>query len=577
MAQKKIGQILKEMNLLTEGDIQEALGIQRRQGGLIGRILVDLKVVSDGDVMLALAKQSNMKFVDLKKLDIPIELLDIVSEAQAASYRVIPIAFDHNKKFLTLAMEDPSNIAVFDELKFALDDKVGGGLRIQGALATSDNIDDALEQYYGIGRLKPIEENLLGGDDDDDTPEPTRKDVSRVAVDRDDPNAPAVVKLLNFLFATAIRDHAADIHLEPFEEEFKVRYRVDGALLQMESPPKNLAAPLISRVKVLSKLDIAETRLPQDGRIELAIGGRTVDIRVSTLPTMFGESCVMRILDRSNVSLDLNNLGLRRQDQDLIEGLISKPNGVVLVTGPTGSGKTTTLYSCLNKVNSIDLKIITTEDPVEYDLAGIMQCQVNDDVGLTYARALRSILRQDPDVILVGEIRDKETANIAVEAALTGHLVLSTLHTNDAPSTVTRLLDIGIEDFLVAATVEAIIAQRLVRKICTSCRDYYAPEDEHLFELRLKREEVGDKKFAYGKGCDKCNHTGYKGREALFEFMILNENLKRLVLDGASTSQLRDEAARQGMRSLRQSGILSITDHRTTIEEVMRETLALEF
>jgi type IV pilus assembly protein PilB len=297
---------------------------------------------------------------------------------------------------------------------------------------------------------------------------------------------------------------------------------------------------------------------------------------VSTLPTMFGESCVMRILDRSNVSLDLNNLGLRQADKELIEALISKPNGIVLVTGPTGSGKTTTLYSCLNKINTIDLKIITTEDPVEYDLAGIMQCQVNEDVGLSYAAALRSILRQDPDVILVGEIRDKETATIAVEASLTGHLVLSTLHTNDAPSTVTRMIDIGIEDFLVAATLEAIIAQRLVRKIDSNCKEMYTPEPEHLFELGLKPEQVGNKKFAFGKGCAKCNQTGYKGREALFEFMIMTESIKQLILDGGSTGALRTQARATGMRTLRESGVLSILEGRTTIEEVMRETLSVE-
>jgi len=572
MAQKKLGQILKEMELVFEGDIQEALAIQRKKGGLIGRILVENGVIKEGDVMLGLAKQNGMDFIDLDKLEVPIELLDFVTEAQAASYRVVPIKFNADKRTLMVALEDPGNIAIFDELRFALEGKVAGGLRIVGALATKEAIDRALKRYYNIGDMKAIAEHLSGGMDDAD--DIGAKD--RVHVDRDDANAPAVVKLLNFLLATAIRDHAADIHLEPFEDEFRVRYRVDGALLQMESPPRELAAPLISRVKVISKLDIAETRLPQDGRIELSIGGRKVDLRVSTLPTMFGESCVMRILDRSNVSLNLNNLGLRTQDQELIEGLISKPNGIVLVTGPTGSGKTTTLYSCLNKINAIDIKIITTEDPVEYDLAGIMQCQVNEEVGLGYAAALRSILRQDPDVILVGEIRDKPTAQIAVEASLTGHLVLSTLHTNDAPSTVTRMIDIGIEDFLVAATLEAVIAQRLVRKIDPNCKEFFTPEPEHLFELQLKPEMIGGKKFAYGRGCEKCNRTGYKGREALFEFMLITDSVKQLILNSASTGELRNQARSQGMRTLRESGVLSILEGRTTIEEVLRETLSLE-
>jgi type IV pilus assembly protein PilB len=392
----------------------------------------------------------------------------------------------------------------------------------------------------------------------------------------EDPDAPAVVKLLNFLLATAIRDRSSDIHLEPFEEKFQVRYRVDGALLAMENPPKELASALISRIKVLSKLDISETRMPQDGRIELVIEGRSVDLRVSTLPTMFGESCVMRILDRSNVSLDLDNLGMRQDDNEMVKALIGKPNGVVLVTGPTGSGKTTTLYSCLNYMNKPDLKIITTEDPVEYDLPGVMQCQVNEDVGLSYGNALRSILRQDPDMILVGEIRDKETGAIAVEASLTGHLVLSTLHTNDAPSAVTRMLDLGLESFLIAATLEAVIAQRLVRKICAHCKEFYPPEPEHAMELGLRPEALTGKKFAFGKGCSRCNNTGYKGRMALYEMFRINDEIKQMIMDGAQVSALREAGRRHGMRTLRESGLLAIYDCGTSIEEVMRETLVLE-
>jgi type IV pilus assembly protein PilB len=327
---------------------------------------------------------------------------------------------------------------------------------------------------------------------------------------------------------------------------------------------------------VLSKLDIAETRMPQDGRIELMIEGRSVDLRVSTLPTMFGESCVMRILDRDNVSLELDNLGMRPEENEMIKALVAKPNGIVLVTGPTGSGKTTTLYSCLNFMNTPDLKIITTEDPVEYDLPGVMQCQVNEDVGLTYGTALRSILRQDPDMILVGEIRDRDTGGIAVEAALTGHLVLSTLHTNDAPSATTRLLDLGLESFLIAATMEAIVAQRLVRKICPSCKEYFEPEQEHCMELGLRPEAIAGKKFAFGRGCSRCNNTGYRGRMALYEMFRVNDEIKQMIMDNVNVSTLREAGKRHGMRTLRESGLLAIFDCSTTVEEVLRETMILE-
>lgn len=570
-SQKKLGQILKEMELLTEGDIQEALARQRKEGSLIGKILIDMGVTAEGDITMALALQNNMEFIDLMEREIDIETLDFITEAQANTYRIVPLEFDAAKKTLTIAMDNPTNVVVFDELQFALGSRVPG-IRIQGAVATEEDIEAAIEKYYN-------ESNSTAGMPDDGMAQfDLDDDASKggIAVDGDDPDAPAVVKLLNFLLATAIRDQSSDIHLEPFEDVFQVRYRVDGALLAMESPPKELANSLISRIKVLSKLDISETRMPQDGRIELTIEGRSVDLRVSTLPTMFGESCVMRILDRSNVSLDLDNLGMRPEENEMIKALVNKPNGVVLVTGPTGSGKTTTLYSCLNFMNSPDIKIITTEDPVEYDLPGVMQCQVNEDVGMTYSGALRSILRQDPDMILVGEIRDKITAGIAVEAALTGHLVLSTLHTNDAPSAITRMLDIGIESFLISATFEAIIAQRLVRKICINCKEMYDPEPEQLMELGLKPDAVAGKKFAYGRGCGKCNGTGYKSRMALYEMFRINDEIKQMIMDGAGVAEMRDAGRRHGMRTLRESGQLAVYEASTSIEEVMRETITLE-
>jgi len=567
---KLLGQILKEIELVTEGDIQEALSRQKKEGGLVGKILVAMGTCSEGDIIMALAAQNDMQFVDLSGLDIPIELLDMVTEAQAQTYRVVPLEFDRDNKTFVVAMDDPTKIVVFDELQFALQSRVPG-IRIQGALASAEDIDAALAQFYGG------EEKMGGGLDKGDLAQfddaMGKKDA--LAVD-DDPDAPAVVKLLNFLLATAIRDRSSDIHLEPFEDKLQVRYRVDGALLAMENPPKELGSALVSRIKVLSKLNISETRMPQDGRIELTIEGRSVDLRVSTLPTMFGESCVMRILDRSNVSLNLDNLGMRSDDNEMMKALIAKPNGVVLVTGPTGSGKTTTLYSCLNFMNTPDLKIITTEDPVEYDLPGVMQCQVNEDVGMTYGAALRSILRQDPDMILVGEIRDRETGGIAIEAALTGHLVLSTLHTNDAPSAITRMLDLGLESFLIAATLEAVIAQRLVRKICQGCKEYYVPEPEQAMELGLRPEAIVGKKFGYGRGCSRCNNTGYKGRLALYEMFRCNDEIKQMIMDDAHIAQLREAGRRHGMRILRESGLLAIYDCTTTLDEVMRETLIME-
>ena len=371
---------------------------------------------------------------------------------------------------------------------------------------------------------------------------------------------------------SAIKDRASDIHLEPFEKEFKIRYRVDGVLYEMMPPPIQLARAVISRVKVMSNLDIAETRLPQDGRIELNIAGRPVDLRVSTLPTMHGESVVMRVLDRGQVSLELENIGLRAKDLEMIQKMILKPNGIILVTGPTGSGKTTTLYSCLNEANDPATKIITTEDPVEYNIDGIIQIPINDDINVTYAKCLRAILRQDPDKILVGEIRDLETAQIAVEASLTGHVVFSTLHTNDAPSSMIRLIDLGVEAFLLTATVEAVVAQRLVRRVCDACKIEYEPTEEMLMELELTPSDVQGRTFFYGKGCKECNGSGYRGRIALFEIMVMSDRLRDRIMDGASTQELQTVAREDGMTTLRDAGLLHIYDGITTIEEVVKET-----
>ncbi|NLE59372.1 MAG: type II/IV secretion system protein, partial [Planctomycetes bacterium] len=369
------------------------------------------------------------------------------------------------------------------------------------------------------------------------------------------------------------RDKASDIHFEPFEDEYKIRYRIDGVLYEMVPPPRHIAVAIASRIKVMANLNIAERRLPQDGRIELAVGTNPVDLRVSVLPTMFGESVVMRVLDRSNVKLSLARIGLRDDDMSIFHQLIAKPNGIIINTGPTGSGKTTTLYAALAELNDIETKILTAEDPVEYDIDGLCQCQINADIGLTFHRCLRSFLRQDPDVILVGEIRDLETAKIAVEASLTGHLVFTTLHTNDAPSAVARLMDLGLEPFLLTATLEAIVAQRLVRRICENCKAEFHPTEEMLLELDLKPEDVRGKAFMYGRGCDYCNNTGYRGRMGLFEMMLMNDDLRDMVMKHASTNILRNASRKLGMRTLRESGLLAIYEGITTIEEVVKETI----
>ena len=385
-----------------------------------------------------------------------------------------------------------------------------------------------------------------------------------------------VKKLLNLVLLQAIRDKASDIHFEPFEDEFKMRYRIDGVLYEMVPPPRHIAMAVTSRIKVMANLDIAERRVPQDGRIELNVGGNPVDLRVSVLPTMFGESVVMRVLDRSQVSLDLNKVGMRDIDLAMFRDILDLPHGIVIVTGPTGSGKTTTLYSALRELNKVDTKIITTEDPVEYDIDGLIQIPINPDIGLTFASCLRSILRQDPDVILVGEMRDLETAEIAIHASLTGHLVFSTLHTNDAPTSVTRMLDMGIEPYMLTSTVEAIVAQRLVRRICMNCRSEFQPTEEMLMELNLTPDDVRGRTFFYGRGCEQCNNTGYRGRTAIFEIMRMDDELRTLIRSGTSSNVLRSEARRGGMRSLRESGLMNIYDGITTIEEVVRETIVEE-
>ena len=563
MNAQPLGQIFKQMGLVTEYDIQQALAKQKETGEAIGQILVSNGLVTEVDLSRALAEQKGMEFVDLEKIEIPPEVIELVDQSTVETFQVMPLEFDGST--LVVAVSRPDNLSVLDDLRFSLPEVTN----FKAKLASEEQVKKAIENYYE-GNQGKMDELLAGiGSATLEVGEAT--DLAKMEADA---NAGPVVKLLNMILLQAIRDRAADIHLEPFEHEFKVRYRVDGVLYEMMPPPLHLAHSVISRVKVMASLDIAETRLPQDGRIELNVGGNPIDLRVSTLPTMFGESVVMRILDRTNLALDLEKLGFRPDELSEFRNLVAKPNGIILVTGPTGSGKTTTLYSVLMEANTVDSKIITTEDPVEYDLEGIVQVQVNEEIGLTFADCLRSILRQDPDKILVGEVRDLETAQIAVESSLTGHIVYSTLHTNDAPSSVTRILDLGLEPFLISATLEGVIAQRLARRICLQCKTAYDPTEQELYELELTASETQGREFYFGKGCKSCNGTGYKGRVALFEMVLVNDRLRDMIMNAGSTADLRSAAREDGMRTLRDSGLLQIYDGISTIEEVVKETIS---
>lgn len=564
---KLIGQILVEMGVVRQEQVQEALEIKRRKGGATGTVLVELGYCAEGDISTALAIQAGMQVVSIDELDIPPEVIQKVDGLMARTYRIVPVKFENNR--LTVAIGDPENLRTLDDLHFLL------GMELEGAVADPAAIQRALDKYYKEGG-ESIEE-VMGELEGLDAQLFSPADDAAGSVDLADVRAMSesqpVKKLLNLVLLQAIRDKASDIHFEPFEDEFKIRYRIDGALYEMVPPPKPLGMALTSRIKVLASLNIAERRIAQDGRIGLNVAGNEVDLRVSILPTIYGESCVLRVLDRSNVSLDLDRLGLREDDLRLFRTWIHKPNGIVLVTGPTGSGKTTTLYSALNEINNPTDKIITTEDPVEYDLEGVVQVQVHPEYDVTFANCLRAILRQDPDIILVGEIRDLETAEISAQASLTGHIVFTTLHTNDAPSSIARLLDLGIEPYLLTATLEGIISQRLIRKICENCKEPYEPNEVQLRELDLTENNIKSKKFYYGRGCAKCNNTGYRGRIGIFEIMTLNDEIRDLIMNRASTNLLRVAAQKAGMKLLRYSGLAAIYDGITTIDEVVKETV----
>jgi len=569
---RTIGRILIKMGLLTREKVHECLKVQEERKGQVklGEVFIEKGFVKPKDLRIALAGQRGMEYVDLENQEIPQAVIDQIPAQMARSYRIFPLKHDKSSNRITVAIDNPDNFRATDDLSTLL------GFSVESKVTDPDALTAALDKYYkedkeGLG-------DLIGEIEGDQTLKQFQgrgesidlEDIKELA------ESNPVKKLLNYVLLQAIRDKASDIHFEPFEDEFKMRYRIDGVLYEMVPPPKSIAVALSSRIKVMANLDIAERRLPQDGRIPLVVGGNPIDLRVSVLPTMFGESVVLRVLDRTQVDLRLDMLGLRPRELEMVNQLINKPNGIVIVTGPTGSGKTTTLYSCLKALNTIDTKIITTENPVEYDIDGLIQVQIRPEIGLTFARCLRSILRQDPDICMVGEVRDLETAEISIQASLTGHLVFTTLHTNDAPSTIARLLDLGLETFLVTATMEGIVAQRLVRKICNHCKTEYTPSEEQLMELELTHEDIKGKKLYYGRGCENCNNTGYRGRTGIYEIMIFNDEIRDLIMNHASTSVLREAARRAGMKTLRENGLALIYDGITTIDEVGRETIAAE-
>lgn len=567
MALKRIGQIMVQKRLITEDQLEMLLEEQQsRPGELLGKIAISEGLIKDVQLYECLAEQAAMPFIELGDTVIPADVLQTVTDTMATMYRIVPVALKDGN--LTVAMCDPQNFTVLDELRAFL------GMDVRGVVATEADVKQTLERYYAGGDdINALMRSLENDEELKKAAQNFKSGKFEIGDETALAESAPVRKLLNMILLLSIKDRASDVHFEPFEQEFKIRIKADGVLFELVPPPRHLAIALVTRIKVMANLDIAERRLPQDGRIELSVGGHPVDLRVSVLPTLFGESVVIRILDRSVVNLDLNAVGMEPKLLNEFRQVIEKPNGIVLVTGPTGSGKTTTLYSSLTELNSIDDKIITTEDPVEYDIDGIIQVPIDASIDVTFAACLRAILRQDPDIILVGEIRDTETAEIAVQASLTGHLVFSTLHTNDAPSTITRLRDMHIAPFLIAATVEAVLAQRLLRRICSECREEILPRHEQLADLNLKPDDVRGKKFFRGRGCDRCNNSGYKGRIGIFELMIVNDTLRDMIMQNASVDELRDSAKGFGMIPLRDSALNLIFDGVTTAEEVIRETI----
>ncbi|MDP9253896.1 MAG: GspE/PulE family protein [Verrucomicrobiota bacterium] len=562
MNNKQVADLFVEQCVLQPSQADDVLQEAELNGKLIAQTMVDNGFVDEAGFYRVIADALGTEFVDLSEREIAPEIQRLIPGGLARLHRALPISLSDN--VLGVALVDPLDPRAAEDLHFAL------GKDIHVVVSPTAQIEDRIKRYYGTDTssmediLKQLGEAgelmTLRGDDSG-------------AIDLEaEANAMPIIRFVDLILYQAIQDRASDIHFEPFENEFKIRYRVDGALYEMAPPPRHLALPVISRVKVMANMNIAERRLPQDGRIQKNIAGRTIDMRVSTLPTQFGESVVLRVLDRSTVNLDLEALGMPDYIHDYLLEVINRPNGIFIATGPTGSGKTTTLYSCLRKINTIDAKLLTAEEPVEYDLEGIVQVPVNEGIGLTFARVLRAFLRQDPDRIMVGETRDLETAQISIQASLTGHLVFTTLHTNDAPGAITRLIDMGVEPFLISSTLEAVLGQRLLRSICSTCRTPYHPSETVLAPLEISIRDIGTQKIFYGKGCEACNQTGYKGRKGIYELMKITDPLRELINERAPTVVLKQKAIELGMVTLRQDGLRSIFAGDTTIEEVLKYT-----
>jgi type IV pilus assembly protein PilB len=559
MNAQQVMDIFVEQRVLEPSQAEDVLEEAKLNGKTVEQALIDGGFVDERGFYQVIADALVTDFVDLGAEEIPPDIVRLIPPGLARLHRALPVAL--SDQTLSVALVDPLDLRSAEDLRFAV------GKDVNVVIAPVEEIEERITRYYGSDSSS-MEDILkeLG-----ETAGALVSDESGQLVEAE-ANATPIIRFVDLILSEAIRDRASDIHFEPFENEFKIRYRVDGALCEMAPPPPHVALPVISRVKVMANMNIAERRLPQDGRIQKNVDGRSVDLRVSTLPTQFGESVVLRVLDRSTVNLDLEALGLPDYIYEYILEIINRPNGIFIVTGPTGSGKTTTLYSCLRRINTIDSKLLTAEEPIEYDLEGIVQVPVNEAIGLTFARTLRAFLRQDPDRILVGETRDLETAQISIQAALTGHLVFTTLHTNDAPGAITRLIDMGVEPFLISSTLQAVLGQRLLRSICPQCRTAHQPREALLAQLGLSRRDIGDRQFFHGKGCDACNQTGYKGRKGIFELLKLTDPLRELINQRAPTVTLKEKAVELGMITLRQDGLRSIFAGDTTIEEVLKYT-----
>jgi type IV pilus assembly protein PilB len=558
----QVTDLFVEQGLLDRSQVEDVLLEATENGKPIAEAIVNQGIVDEHGFYQTIAEALGTELIDVASLEIPPEILRLIPTGLARLHGALPVGLADN--VIKVALADPLDAQAVEDLRFAL------GRDIQVVIAPTAQIEERLRRHYGED-TSSMEEILKQLGEVGQLMTLVGEDVSGADIEAE-ANATPIIRFVDLILYQAIQDRASDIHFEPFQGEFKIRYRVDGALYEMVPPPRHLALPVISRVKVMANMNIAERRLPQDGRIQKNIAGRSIDLRVSTLPTQFGESVVLRVLDRATVNLDLESLGMPDYIRDYILEIIYRPNGIFIVTGPTGSGKTTTLYSCLRKINTLDSKLLTAEEPVEYDLEGIMQVPVNEAIGLSFARVLRTFLRQDPDRIMIGETRDLETGQIAIQASLTGHLVFTTLHTNDAPGAITRLIDMGIEPFLISSTLEAVLGQRLIRKICPQCRSTYEPKATVLEQLNLSSHDVGDRHFYYGKGCESCNDTGYKGRKGISELLRITDPIRELINESAPTVVLKEKAIELGMVTLRQDGIRSIFDGDTTVEEVLKYT-----